>query len=819
MWRIATSDRRAENGPLFSRRSSRPWRLGRQRETALVRAAVFCLMFTAAFWLGRVPSAQAGPTDRAKQRANEALSDVQAAAAGLKVAVIGAKKSSPEALVAAADLHLRTGHFDSAIDTLSLVVELHRQGKASASNDADAQFMLGESYFKTGQLYSAKRHFEVVTDRAEQPSYLLLGGPAASRLVDIALLIQRQEDLPDVLARVDRLLSRSSNEALHYARAKALFAMGRYQESRSQASGINSSGLYGQKSAYLRGAALMKEAAAVALADAQRPLPDYRAAVAAFEQAIVPGSGAADQAEDSRRITELSWLAVARLHYETQNFARSAVAYEKVPRSSEYFPQALFELSWTYVRLGEFDRAQRSLEALSVLDPGLVDGADAELLRGDLLLRAGKFEEAQEAYEFVRNKYDPLRQQVTTYIENHRDAAIYYDKLTAASIETGTELPSLAVDWAREEAEEDRVFAIVDDVARSRSLIKRARRMVTLLRASLASSASAKIFPEVEKGLQQTVALLNQLGIARLSLARGMDSVAGTASAQLAAVRKKRRSLMSRLGEIPTNPGDFSVRNAQSDDNWNRLSQQLQRLQLEADHLRALVNGLHRVVNDSARHGLTADAATLERYGQEIVENEKDLVVYFERIDALREQLEMGRIQSGFGDERFVEDDRVRDEFSKLFASESQLASRGGDSKAASYSQSILPILSNIGVLESRLRGLRAQLDAQVSSAAEDMQVVIDTEERNIEVYASRLDTMDQHARLLVGEVARSNFIKARDRIKDVVMRADVGLVQQAWEVREEQRHRVRDLLRERAQEERLINDELREVLDDAEEQ
>ena len=84
-------------------------------------------------------------------------------------------------------------------------------------------------------------------------------------------------------------------------------------------------------------------------------------------------------------------------------------------------------------------------------------------------------------------------------------------------------------------------------------------------------------------------------------------------------------------------------------------------------------------------------------------------------------------------------------------------------------------------------------------------------------MYASRLDTMDQHARILVGEVAKQNFIRAKERLKDVVMRADVGLVQQAWEVREEQKQRVFDLLRERAQEDRLINDELREVLDDSE--
>jgi len=43
--------------------------------------------------------------------------------------------------------------------------------------------------------------------------------------------------------------------------------------------------------------------------------------------------------------------------------------------------------------------------------------------------------------------------------------------------------------------------------------------------------------------------------------------------------------------------------------------------------------------------------------------------------------------------------------------------------------------------------------------------------------------------------------------------------VQEAWEVREEQALRVRNLQRERAREEQTLNDELREVLDDAEEE
>ena len=60
------------------------------------------------------------------------------------------------------------------------------------------------------------------------------------------------------------------------------------------------------------------------------------------------------------------------------------------------------------------------------------------------------------------------------------------------------------------------------------------------------------------------------------------------------------------------------------------------------------------------------------------------------------------------------------------------------------------------------------------------------------------------------------NFSNVRDRLKGIVLRADVGIVQQAWELREEQQLRLRDLQRQRALEEQNLDDELREVIDDA---
>lgn len=796
----------------------RPWSyLSQGHGGAWMLSALPWLLSSAAFLL-TVVSLGAPAHDRARKGVKE----VEAAVARLASVPRVDDRKDVATLIAEAELHLRTKHYDLAIDKLNQAVELRAQGQGSATTEADAHFLLGEAYFATEQLYSARRCFRHLTDGAEDPAFAAFGATAASRLVDISLRVQRPDEMGDVLSRIDRMLARGEEVGLQYARGKALFAMGRFAESEEQAGRVAVASEYGQRAAYLRGAALMKLAQ---MQGSEGPVGqgrqagafDYRQAIAAFEQAAVVSGDVARAQASAGEVSDLAWLAVARLHSEGGDDQGAALAYEKIQRGSKYFAEALFEAAWTYVRMGDFARGRRALEALAVLDPGLSDGADGELLRADIFLREGSLDEAQQAYEEVRAKYAPLEQQVLRYLEGHPDPAAYYDKLTAVEVEVGKDLPDLAIDWAREEAEGDRVFAVVDEVARSRSLINRSRRIIALMRASLATGSRAKVFPEVLEQLEDVVGLLNQLAVIRLGLARGIDDVASAQGDELQRVRKERRQLMSRIGGLPTSPGEFSVRKDQADKKWNQVSQSLQRLQLQADHLAALGNGLHRILAESERYGVRADAATLERYRQQVVENEAELSGYVQTIEQLREQVEMGRIQSGLGDDSFQEEEGARRRFNDLLAREVQLAQRSSNAKEASFAKQAIAVLDGIVAVEQGLESRRTLLNDAVMARSSEMQKTLEIEAEAIELYAAELNAMDADARALVGEVARHHFLSAKERIKNVVMRADIGLVQQAWEVREEQKERVRELLRQRAQEERFINDELREVLDDEE--
>jgi tetratricopeptide (TPR) repeat protein len=744
------------------------------------------------------------------------------------------KPATPAERVAAGDMLLRTKDYDRAIEELSKVIELYRQGKAPEAAYADASLLIGEGYMATKQYLSARRHFREILDNGTRSPYDGFVGKALSRLVDIAL---RTDDLPGldyVFERLSRLPTTDRSGSLAYARAKALYAKKDYAAAKAAVNAVPAGSVYTPQSQYLLGVVLLKEAlaatpsappaaAAAAAAGtgaqpAPTPPPDTR-----FVQPIeqfrkvtrIPAS-----TPEQEHVVDLAWMAIGRLFYETNNYLDAVEAYSHVGRNSPEFSTTLYELAWVFVRLGDFSRAQRALEVLTITDPNNLELADGSLLRADLMLRSGDFQNALNLYRNVREHFDPIRKSVDDFLASTNDPAVYYDKLTAdeAAMATETKLPKVVLEWAREQAEDQHVFGMIDDVTRSRDLVKRSRKLAVKLDAVLSVPTRAKAFPELRSGIQYSMSLMNKLAKARVTLAEGMDDVAGDAGGELARIRSERRALQKRLGWLPVTDGDFLRRDDAGDRQWNKVSQVLQSLTVEADKLAAIVNGLKRVLKEADQYGVTSDAGSRERFKLEIEANERDLQTYNKRIEEYRDAIDNGRAQIGFGDQRYVEDDEVRKKFRELFTREVALVASGQDSSdAGGYAKGIQALLGRVDIDEQRLEATRGKLEKQALEQAQALRAKIAGEVAALETYAQNLDSLDQQARLLVGEIAMKNFALVRDRVKNIVLRADVGIVQQAWEVREEQRVRVRNLQRERAREEQNLNDELREVLDDAE--
>jgi tetratricopeptide (TPR) repeat protein len=732
---------------------------------------------------------------------------------------------TPEQMIGAGDLALRAKDYEQAVDIMSQVVELFRQGKASANAHADGLFSLAEAYFESGQLLSARRQYLALLEHADQSPYDSYAGRSVARLVDVAWQTGRRDALDEIHVQVERISHADPTGSLDYARGKLSFARGRFDEALALLGAVPPGSAHYHQARYVMGAVLTKRALAEAglggsaQAESRLVVPGALSRLSAAITQFREVTGLARDTPAHQQVVDLAWLAIGRLNYEGENYLDAAQAFIQVSRESPVYYQMLYELGWVYVRVGDYERAERALELLSVAAPDTLDVADGALLRADLMLRSGRFERALGAYEDVRRRFEPARERVDKFLAASTDPAVYYDKLVEEGLAIGgaSAVPEVVLDWVREQARGERVFAVIDDVTRARDVLRRSRQLSSKLNAMLAAPSRARAFPELLAGLTKALGSCNQLSLARRLIALGLEDVSDSNfSGKLAQARRQRRDLMDRVEAIPVTPADFERRAEQGERAWTRVSQSLQRATLETDKLQAVINGLRQVLDEADKHGVTKSASSRARFQAEVEKNERELATYRARIDAYRQDVDNGRVQVGIGDRRYREDVAARRRFRQALADEvEQLSAGKGDDDSLDYARSVAPMLAEIASLEQHLEGVIGSIESEVSVSSDDLRRLVADEAEAIERHTARLDALDQDARLLVGEVAMRNFANVRDRLKSIVLRADVGIVQQAWELREEQQVRLRGLQRQRALEEQNLEDELREVSDD----
>jgi tetratricopeptide (TPR) repeat protein len=728
------------------------------------------------------------------------------------------QRLTAEQRIANGEMLFRTKDYARAGVVFSEIIE---EFPTTVPAHADALWLRGETYYATHEYLSARRDYRAIVEHGTEPRFVPYFGKALARLVDVCLRVNDIKGLDEVFAKLNQVPPAQVDAALIYAKGKAYFAKQDYSQSMSAFQQVPNGGEYTHQARYFQGLVSIKTTKAGTPASpdgAKRAVPaNYKPAIDMFRVAteLPPDT------EAHRHVIDLSWMAIGRLFYEMESYTQAAEAYSKVGRESPEFSTMLYELAWVYVRLGDVQRAERALEVLQITDPGSPLVGDGSLLRADLLLRAGAFDKSLQLYESVKAQYDPMRAKVEAFLDSTKDVRVYYDKLSQQQLDVldqNEALPALAIRWAREAEDGPMAFAVIDDVNQCKTLIKQSYALIDKLTTIINASNRVRAFPELLAGEERALGLINRISRARLEIARGLDrEEPGDLGGEIGEVRKQRRALMGQVGDLPTNTAEFAQRDYDGTKVWNKLSQEITRRGVEIDHLQATVNGLRRMLKEDAQRGVTRDAATLQRFNDEIDAVERDLKSHNAAVTELRRQIEIGRAQIGLGDARYQNDALARVQFRDALDREIQLATQGqAGGNAQKYAARVQPVLAQARTAEDKLVQLFAQMEAEVASKINGIRDKIEAERVKINGYNMQLGALDAEAKDVVGQVAKKNFELVRDRLRNIVLRADVGITEQAWEVREEELERVHNLQTERAREEQLLDEELKEVLDDS---
>jgi len=680
----------------------------------------------------------------------------------------------------------------------------------------DALFLLGDSLFRAGDYLGARTRFRLVLDHAAEPGFRPHVQRALGRLIEIAIQTRDFEGVDQYFVQLSRLPPTEVEAATTYYRGKYLYnravptddvlregAEGApapvidtatLDQARTIFEGVPEGSPYYPQARYFIGVIFTLRG-------------QYPQGIEAFRRVLRVRATTIEH----RRVVEMTRLALGRLYYETDQLDQAIEAYQAVPRTSANFHVALYEIAWVYIRMGDSTRAERALEVLTVAAPDSRFIPDGKVLRGNLLLRNGRYDDAEEVFREVRGQFGPVRRQLDEMITEHDDPQAYFRQLVRENIESFDAdefLPPLARRWATLEGDMDRALSVLSDLSQARQLVGETTDLIERLNAALNTPNRVNVFADLRRHREGTVALRNRLSKVRRGLIDAEGRAVGGAGGELGNVRAQRRRIEASLGRMPTADDDFTVRNDQMLGRYTALQRELSTLQVELLGMEARIVATDRFLSDTAEQ--QTDRAGTEATLSELSQHRDGVAGYREQIRQLTRLIEIARIGVGVGDARYQRDDRLREEYNQLVERERQLLAASGSSRP----RDIDSMFGRVTQIQAMLDRHDARIDQVVEERTAEMRAVIDEESGRVEGYRRALSELETEAEDVIAGVTYLNFDQVRQRFYDLVLRADVGRIDVAWARREEHRMRVDMLTRERSRELQALDDEFREIMD-----
>ncbi|MEM9071310.1 MAG: tetratricopeptide repeat protein [Myxococcota bacterium] len=670
----------------------------------------------------------------------------------------------------------------------------------------DALFLLGDSLFQAGDYLGARSRFRMVLDRASEAPFQPYVQRSLGRLIEIAIHIRDFDGVETYFQALSRLPPTEVEATTAYFRAKYLYNravpfeetiegeegspqidLATLEEGRVAFEAVPQGSPYYPQARYFIGTIHTLRG-------------EYPQAIEAFRRVLRVDATSPEQQE----VVDLTQLALGRLYYETDQLDQAIEAYQAVPRTSPSFHIALYEIAWVYIRLGDSTRAERALEVLSVAAPDSPHIPDGKVLRGNLLLRNGRFEDANEVFREVRAEFGPIFRELEDVRDNHTDLLGYFRQLVRENMETFDAnhfLPENARRWVDlEGGDMERALSVLSDLSQARRLVRETSDLIDRLNAAINAPNRVSIFADLRRHREGTTALRNRLARVRRRLV-AMDGSSG-GSGELAQVREERLRVERALSSMPTSEDDFISRDDQLLGRYRGLQQELSQLEVELLGMDARIVASERFLEQTEDEQNNPEAVRTELAQQrQAVEN------YREEITEIRRLIEIARIQVGVGDARYQRDERLRDEYARLVEREHELG--GGNSRTD-------PLYRRINTIEGRIDAHDGRIDRAVEERIADMRRVISEEQGRLGGYREALAGLETETEDVVGAVTYTSFSDVRDRFYDLVLRADVGRVDVAWARREEHRMRVDMLTRDRSRELQALDDEFRDIMDES---
>jgi len=645
----------------------------------------------------------------------------------------------------------------------------------------DSEWYLAECLFQMENWNTALAAYEAIIADGTSHPYL---GEAVRRTLEIYGILRDNERFYSVYRQYILSGTVPASDGVKYTVAKSFYRQGEWGRAKAMFTELPTKSRWYAQARYFTGTILAAEG-------------DFHAALAEFKRVEAVKGG------DSR-LRELVHLAIGRIHYELENYREAVESYQRVPSSSPYFADQLYEITWTYIKQSAWQEAIDSVEIFTVAFPDHPYTVRMRLVEGHLHRKSEQFERALATYEGVVDEYSPVRERLVDLEGDRQSPAVFFERLVNdETLEVaGVKLPSYAVELLVEHDGLRRAVAVRQQLVDQSTTLDTSEAVIDDV-ASVLRSPKEQVgtFARGRSGLQRVRddSLALRIRLLELELDHLED---GASSGLKSTVGEKRVELEVLVGEAQVAQGEAAARSNRYQayaDQVATVQAEAGRVSLSASQARGELSAIERQFKDRASN-LTPDArefvdAQLAELRQTLTKVEADVGGITS--DARRRTL-LATVPAARDQGNVAIAGGIAASLDELHRNVRTLRAKNTSADAATFSK-IDQFWVRVHDADARSLATREVLDKVEQVEVAILRKKLSEQETTVAHLDGEVTRVTEGTRDLAVDITRASLEELETRLFETILEADMGIVDVYWLRKSEVVDRRQELKSERS--------------------
>ena len=273
----------------------------------------------------------------------------------------------------------------------------------------EAYFNLGKTTRKLGFYYLSLHYFTQSVKNGESSPFF---NSSLKYFTNLSKHIQNNVLLESISKYDPKIVPQKYKNSLYYIAGKYSYQKGKFARAVQYLKLLPKSSENYLKSRYLLSVLYARLGKGNSSIDLMKEVIDYEGKVASENEYL--------------KLKEMATIAVARIYYQMKDYDRAILYFNKVPRFSMYWLDAVFESSWAYLMKGDYAKSLGNLVTLR--SPSFYKEFYPEkyFIEAIIYYNNCDYKETNKIVKNFLKEYRPLRKLLTKLIKLHPEPFEFY---------------------------------------------------------------------------------------------------------------------------------------------------------------------------------------------------------------------------------------------------------------------------------------------------------------------------------------------------------------------------------------------------------